>query len=129
MNTFLLFNHRLTPDQVADAAQCLQTDEMHQHYLPDPLQKLWSNVPPELESLDAYLAPITAWLDSVATAQDYVLVQGDFGATYWLVQHCKAQGYVPIYGTTARQTREVVEADGSIRKESIFKHVRFRRYS
>lgn len=123
---FLLFNHRLTPDQETDATQSLGVTECI--YLPETLQPLWSQVPPEAESLVAYLEPLRLWLSEQARAGDYVLVQGDYGATYLMVQQAFRLGLIPVHGTTARQTLEQVQPDGSVKIERVFRHARFREY-
>lgn len=127
MNFFLLFNHTLTPDQETDARTTLGVDTLVA--LPADLQAFWSNVPPELPDLSDYVAPIVAWLSAHAHSGDHALVQGDYGATYLLVQHCLSIGVIPVHGTTARKTQELPQADGSIKIERVFRHERFRRYA
>jgi len=58
---------------------------------------------------------------------DLLLVQGDFGATYALVRFAQHLGLVPLYATTARRSKEVVE-NGEVKTERIFTHARFREY-
>ncbi|MDX1909429.1 MAG: CRISPR-associated protein Csx20 [Bacteroidia bacterium] len=126
MTFFLLFNHRLSPEQEADARKSLDVNNFT--YLPDDLQALWSQVPPEPETLHAHVAPVLHWLDTHAQAGDVVMVQGDYGVTWIAVNHCLSKGYLPVYGTTGRQTVETPQPDGSVKIERVFRHVRFRRY-
>ncbi len=123
---FLIFSHELTEEQKFDLYKNWQVQEFVT--LPAYLQALWSNIPPELESLDVYLTPLFEWLREKALPQDLVLIQGDFGAVYLAVQKAFELGLVPIYATTSREVRETKLADGSIRQERLFKHVRFRVY-
>jgi len=53
MKMFLLFSHKLTDTQIKDAIQNLKVTDFI--YLPDNLQKLWSNVPSDLFDLDEYI--------------------------------------------------------------------------
>lgn len=125
-NFFLLFSHTLTPDQVEDAKQSLGVSSIVS--LPADLQQLFSNVPSDLHSIEEYLLPIKKWLtDNVAQA-DYVLIQGDFGATYSLVSHAGQIGAVPIYATTERKSVEVMQPDGTVLTQRVFKHKIFRKY-
>lgn len=125
---FLLFSHSLTEEQKQDARQNLGITNFVK--LPEDLQQIFSDVPPELESLDEYLEPILAWLDQYASNwEDYILIQGDFGVTYYLVDYCKSANMaVPVYATTKRQSVDEKQADGSIVTKRIFKHVQFRAY-
>lgn len=123
---YLLFSHSLTPDQVEDAGASLGVSQIVS--LPADLQQRFSNVPPDLEALQEYLQPIQSWLTENAKQGDFALVQGDFGATYSLVNHCKQIGAVPIYATTERQSIDSKQADGSVVTQRVFKHKIFRKY-
>jgi hypothetical protein len=54
-------------------------------FLPPDLQDLWSNIPPDRPAIRDYLQPIRVWLQGEATSGDYVLIQGDFGACWLMV--------------------------------------------
>jgi hypothetical protein len=122
---FLLFSHKLTKQQVADAKKNLGVEEFV--YLPTDLQKLWSNIPPSLAELSTYLAPMVEYIDSYAKTEDIFLVQGDFGACYDIVSYLKDNGFDAYYATTSRKTVEKL-VDGKVVKTSVFEHVRFRKY-
>ncbi len=121
----LLFSHKLTQDQIDEAKNKLQVQKFVK--LPDHLQSKWSNIPPELDTLDEYLEDIFTWIKNNSTNNDLALVEGDFGATYLAVDICKQIGVIPLYATTAR---EVVEEhiDNQVILKRIFKHIKFRKY-
>lgn len=119
----LLFSHTLSDEQKNDAIQNFEVVEFVS--LPNDLQKLWSNFDADLEKLD--LEPFKKFLQSVAKSGDVVLVQGDFGASFSMVQFALELGLISVYATTKREAFEVVE-NGQTVKKSIFKHRRFRRY-
>ncbi|HAC70494.1 MAG TPA: hypothetical protein DCF41_02105, partial [Arcobacter skirrowii] len=96
-------------------------------YLPKELQELFSNVPNDLKKLSEYLTPIKLFLKQYSKEGDFVLIQGDFGATYILVNFAKSLKLKAVYSTTKRVTQEF-EEDGKIIKKSIFEHERFRDY-
>jgi hypothetical protein len=123
---FLLFSHTLTEEQLADARRSLQITECLA--LPPDLQARWSNVPPDLPQIAPHLQPIIHWLQQEAHPGDYVLIQGDFGAIYLLVQAAWDQGLTPIYATTRRQVIETPLPDGRIQVQRVFQHVRYRVY-
>lgn len=124
MKLFLLLSHSLTEHQVKQAREDLGITTIN--HLPSELAELWSSVPPELESLKQYLQPIFEWLKD-AEPGDYVLVQGDFGATYMVVDYCFSRGLIPVYATTKRLHREEQTEEG-VKMIKVFRHVRFRRY-
>lgn len=123
---FLLFNHAMTSVQETGARQDLHIDRIVSP--PAAVQELWSNVPPELESLAQYLRPVLQWLEGEARPGDYVLVQGDFGACCLVARHARRLGCIPIYSTTYRQAEERHLPDGRVQLTHTFNHVRFRRY-
>lgn len=122
----LLFNHHLTPDQEQDARRKLGIAKVVEP--PKALRELWANVPPELLKLSVYLDPLKEWLAAHALPGDYVLIQGDFGATYLMVISALQCGLVPVYSTTERQATEEPQPDGSIKLSHRFLHKRFRTY-
>jgi len=126
MNLLVLFNHTLTAAQKADARASLGVAEIV--LPPDGIRELWSQVPPDAESLRDYLAPVWKWLSERATPGDFVLVQGEFGATFLMVNFCLKRGLVPVYSTTARQAVEKRLPNGRVQIQHTFQHVRFRRY-
>ncbi len=122
---FLLFSHALNFAQKEDAKTSLGIEEFVA--LPEELQVLWSNVPPELESLTEYLEPLQSYIMATARKKDVFLVQGDFVACYVMLNFLKELGYEAVASTTKRNVVEK-EKDGKIVKTSIFEHVIFRRY-
>jgi len=123
---FLIFSHEITPAQRQDAEKSLGISGFTE--LPPELRELWGPIPPDIESVNRYLAPIVEWLSVVGKPGDYVLIQGDFGAVYHLVNLAFNRGLVPVYSTTTRSAIEEHGEDGTVRMTHIFRHVRFRRY-
>jgi len=125
MKMFLLFSHKLTDEQIKDAKENLGINEFM--YLPEDLQKKFSNVPPELEDIKEYSQIFIDFLKENTKKEDYVLVQGDFGLVFNIVEFCKENNLKAIYSTTKRVAKEQ-SIDGKVVKISEFKHIRFRRY-
>ncbi|PTQ51048.1 MAG: hypothetical protein HSCHL_1558 [Hydrogenibacillus schlegelii] len=122
----IVMSHALLPEQKREAEERFGVTTFVQ--LPEDLQARWSNVDPELLHLDDWLRPIAVWMEETGHPGDYVLIQGEYGATVWLVARARRAGLVPIYATTRREVRERREPDGSVVTERIFRHVRFRLY-
>ena len=122
---YLLFNHKLMEDQTADAYKTLKIDEII--YLPKELLEIWSNIPAEEEHIGYRLEEISQYFTQHLKAEDYVLIQGDFGATYLMVQKIIELGAKALYATTKREAVEKI-INGKHVKTSTFKHIRFREY-
>ncbi|WP_457608176.1 CRISPR-associated protein Csx20 [Nitratifractor sp.] len=122
---FLLFNHTLTRTQREEAHTRLGVARIVP--LPEELQELWSHIPPDVDRLSDYLRPIDSYLQSQVNPGDYVLIQGDYGATCLMVAEAARLRAVPVYSTTARESVERLEGE-KVLKHSRFRHIRFREY-
>lgn len=125
-NMILIFSHKLTDKQIQDAKVNLNIDEFI--YLPQDLQNKWSLIDPDLENVSSITCEIKKWIDIVVNTNDYILVQGDFGATYDIVNYCKNKELKAIYSTTKRVAKETVIDGGKIELIHVFEHVRYREY-
>ena len=122
---FLLFSHNLTQIQIDDAKNNLDVVEFVS--LSQDLQELWSNIPSELISLKEYLLPFRNFLAENSNFEDVVLIQGDFGAVYQMVNFANDLGLKSVYATTTRLIEEIIVDEKTVKK-SIFEHRRFREY-
>ena len=122
---FLLFSHKLTPTQELDAKESFGVTNFVA--LPKELQNLWSNIPPTLESLSDYLTPLKEYISNQSKDRDIVLIQGDFGGCYEMVNYVKSLGLTAVHSTTKRDVVEKT-VDGKVEKFSRFEHVIFRLY-
>ncbi len=122
---FLLFSHKLTNDQIVSAKEDLNCENLV--YLPEELQNLWSNIPPTEEGYE-HLVKFKNFILNNYKKGDYTLIQGDWGYTYHMVNFCKEIGVIPVYSTTERNSKDIINNDGSISKISLFKHVIYKRY-
>jgi hypothetical protein len=123
---FLLFNHILTQAQEEDARTSLGVKKIVG--LPDGLKEIWEAIPPEMNEIKHVLHPLKNWLAVSARQGDYVLIQGDFGACYIMVNFVFESGLIPVYSTTQREAVEKVLQDGSINLTHKVNHRIFRKY-
>ena len=119
---FVLLNHTLTGAQVAELEQRFGAEKIVN--IPEDLQKRWANVPPEIESLEGWLQPFRDFLSAAGKSDDIAVIQGDFGATFSLVNFSLSLGLVPLYAASKRESSENTKG----KKISLFRHVKFRRY-
>jgi len=123
---FLLFSHDLTVEQKTEAENTLQIKKIIK--LPKDLQQIWSTVIPYGELDIEVLKEITGWIEENSDKDDFVLVQGEYGATFYLVDFCFKNSLIPIYASSKRVYKETKNENGTIKREHIFDHVNFRRY-
>ncbi|MBN2107096.1 MAG: hypothetical protein JW832_06680 [Deltaproteobacteria bacterium] len=126
MKMALCFSHNLTEDQIRDARTNLGIEEFIA--MPETLAAAWEQVSPEPDVPADTLTFTLAFLQQATSAGDYVLVQGEFGLTWAVVDWCSRNGRLPVYSTTRRDYSYDTAADGTVRNTHTFRHVRFRRY-
>ncbi len=122
---YLLFNHKLTEEQIEDAYRTLNIDSIEE--VPKEIKDLWANIPSDLYSLKKYLQPVKNFIYSL-NKNDYILIHGDFGAVYLTVSWAFKKGVIPIYSTTKRIHQETKDKYGNVKMVKVFKHERFREY-
>ncbi len=123
---FILISHPLNQSQKDNILSQLNIDNIV--LLPEELLKQWSSIPPEMESIKEIILPIKNFLDENAKSGDYVLVQGDMGATYIVVNYAFEKGLIPCYSTTKRITLREENNQDTINLSKQFKHIIFRKY-
>ena len=123
---YLILNHNFTNLQEKDAKESLGIQSIVN--IPQHLSKLWQNIPPDLSEIDAHIEPIKHWLVEQAHPSDYVLIQGDFGATFILVKFALCKQLVPIYSTTNREAVEEQQNGDTVKLTRYMRHHRFRKY-
>jgi len=121
----VLFSHSLTKSQRQEIDRRFKASILE---MDSELAARWRGIPPECERLSEIIAPFIDWIRKNAAPGDYVLVQGDFGATFLLVDFCLKSGLNPVYATTTRVHSESHGAEGRVEIRKQFKHVSFRRY-
>lgn len=125
MKMLVILSHELLKEQIIEANEKLNVDLIVE--IPGELKKIWGNIYPEGPFPLDLVEKIIKWIDKNSKGGDYVLVQGDFGATYYVVDYCIKNGRIPIYATTNREVEERIE-NGVTRIERVFRHVNFRKY-
>lgn len=123
---FLVFSHKMNNKQLEDGRKSMNINEYV--YMPDELQKVWNNIAPEKQDITDDVNKIIEWLEISMNQGDVVLVQGDFGATYKVVNYLKNNGRMVVYSTTKREAKEEIIEEGKISVHHLFSHVIFREY-
>ena len=122
---FIFISHKLTDNQMKEAKDKFNIQNFI--YMSENLQKKWSGIPADLYSLKEYLKPFRKFLVKNSVKGDYILIQGDPGAVYYLVQYVKSIDLTPIYSTSNRKVKETSNGI-AIKSIRYFKHIQFRKY-
>lgn len=121
---FCLLNHILTEKQISELKEKFGVKTIV--YTPESLSKKWSQIPatPKIDS--NVISSTIQWL-SVAQPGDILIVQGEFGSTFVLVDYGLKNKLVPVHAVTKRVSEEK-RSRNQITKQNVFKHVCFRKY-
>lgn len=119
---FILMSHKMTQAQYDDAKNNFGIDQFIE--LPNDQ---WSQIPAEVDDISPYLAELKHNILKQSEQGDMLLVQGDFGTTVAMVHFAFENGMIPVYATTRRAAKEIVDGDKVITTRT-FEHVRFRVY-
>jgi uncharacterized protein MJ1673 len=119
---FVLISHGLTQEQKSQALKVFGVEDII-----NIADDAWSNISPSDENILYVLNRYKKELMLEATAGDILLVQGDFGATYNMINFAKNIGIKTIYATTKRIVQELA-IDGKLVTRREFKHEKFREY-
>ncbi len=124
-NLFILLNHKLNGQQRQEARKNGIENFIA---LPPDLQKIWQGIPPMKKKVYPLLSPVRQWISENASSGDFILIQGDFGATFLMVNFAFEKKLIPVYATTVRNAVEKHLDNGSIKMEHIFSFCMFRKY-
>ncbi len=95
-------------------------------FLPEKLQKMWSNVYLD-NTYDKNLKLLIKFMLSNLSCRDYVIVQGNWGYTYKIVTVAKENGIIPLYAFTLRVGEDKI-VNGEKIRISKFNHIKFLEY-
>jgi len=123
-DAYCLLNHELTAKQREELFQDFGVERVVAP--PAEAAALWGNMPTGASLSRAALEPITGWLAAAAPGS-VVVLQGEAGAAFALVDFALGRGLAPVYAVTARVARESREGEKVLRSY-VFEHVRFRTY-
>jgi len=127
ISILVIFNHgSLSKEQVQYLYNVKNIIEANILYLSDDLKKDWSSIDTLPDTVNT--TKIEDFIIAKTVQGDYVLVQGEFGAVFKLVNFCFKMNRIPIYATSKRISQDFVKDDGSVEKRAVFKFVRFREY-
>ena len=120
----LLFSHQLTENQEKELVENFKVKKIVS--LSSELQEMWSNVSIK-ENYKENLEKIKKYIEENFNENDVILVQGNWGYTYNIVEWSIEKKLVPVYSYTERNVEEIKDGE-NVKKISYFKHVKFIEY-
>lgn len=119
-----LISHKILPEQEQELKNRFEIVDIK--FLPENLQQIWSNVLYD----DKYYTNLNEIIDymlSILNEEDYVIVQGNWGYVYKLVEEAKKNKIIPLYAFSVRDSSEDI-INGEVVKITKFKHQCFVEY-
>ena len=124
VKAFCLLNHELTQNQILELKNRFNVENII--YPPEELSRKWSQIPAEKELDKTIIGNVINWL-TAANKGDLLIVQGEFGATFMIVDYALKNELIPLHAVTKRVAVE--HRDGEVvSKQYVFEHVCFRKY-
>jgi len=121
----VLMSHDMSDIQKNDAYENLKVTKIIE--APPNIKKIWGNIEPISDLNTVKLDEIVSWIKENSNKQDYVLVQGEFGATFYIVDYCFKNNLIPVYATSIRRVEETRQGEKVITNR-VFVHEGYRRY-
>lgn len=121
MRVFIFFSHKLLPVQEIELKNNYFCKEILQ--LPSNLRELWSNIDENNDHFQLF----KEFLEKNSKRGDYILIQGEWGITYKMVNYSKQIGLTPIYSFAKRRSKEIIQ-NNEVIKISYFEHIKFKKY-
>ena len=118
-------SHDMSDIQKNDAYENLKVTKIIE--APPNIKKIWGNIEPISDLNTVKLDEIVSWIKENSNKQDYVLVQGEFGATFYIVDYCFKNNLIPVYATSIRRVEETRQGEKVITNR-VFVHEGYRRY-
>ncbi len=121
---YVLLNHELTQNQIKELKSKYLVEEIV--YPEKNLTTKWSQIPAIEELSMDVICSVVKWLSS-AQENDVLIIQGEFGSTFMIVDYALKNKLIPVHAVTKRVAKESREGE-TVHREYIFEHVCFRKY-
>jgi len=124
---FVAFSHSLTEDQVSDAKLSLGVEKVVTLQEVDPvLQKEFSQVPAQASTEDIFYLAAKVVDRAIKAGASHFYVAGEPGVVVRASILAKLADIKVVQSTTARDSVEEIQEDGTVKKTAVFKHVQWR---
>lgn len=120
----VLTSHPILPEQNQELKSRFKIGEIK--FLPENLQQIWSNVLYD-DKYYSNLDKIKNYMIETLKKEDYVIIQGNWGYVYKLVEEAKNNKIIPLYAFSIRDSSEEI-INGEVVKIVKFKHQCFVEY-
>ncbi len=123
---FCLLNHVLTYNQILELKTKFGAETIE--YPPDSIKELWGNLPTTNEIIPQTFEIIIDWLCCKnAKKSDVIILQGEAGHSFYLIDYALKKDLIPIHSVTKRIAKETIEGE-IVKRFYVFEHICFRKY-
>lgn len=126
MKVFIIMTHNLLDVQINELQQRMNVNEII--YLPEKLKKDFMQISNSNTKNIKLINEIKSFININKTKGDYVLVQGEYGITNYIVNWCFKNELIPIYDAKERAYNEEDLENGSVPNKNIFNYIKFEKY-
>lgn len=127
VKVFCLLNHTLTQNQEYEIDLLFHTQQII--YPQQSIKELWSNLPVTKLISKKHIDTIIEWLNEHnAHKGDAIIIQGEFGHTFALIDYLLKKEMIPLHAVTKRVATEKYNGE-KVERHYIFEHQCFREYS
>lgn len=124
MKTYCLLNHNLTENQIKELAEKYNSSQIL--YPSAELSQIWAQIPTDSKIDHSIIKNIQLWLKDFEKG-DQLIVQGESGHTFTLVDWALNQGIIALHAVSKRIETETKEGE-LVTKKHVFCHQCFREY-
>ena len=121
---YCILNHQLTENQKNELMTRFGVSEIV--YPSMELSEEWAQVKTTKMIDRQLIRKVIDWLGN-ASEGDPIVVQGEFGCTFAVVDWALNRGLIPLHAVTMRVESETYEGE-TVTKHYVFKHCCFRKY-
>ena len=123
---FIILNHLLTKTQESELRSEFEVERIIE--MPEVFKEIWGGISAQNDLFNSGVRDIIEWLKIDSQPSDVVVVQGEWGASFLIVDFCFCNKLIPLYASSERLYEQKDLKDGRVKRTHIFKHVRFKRY-
>ena len=120
-----MLNHKLTENQEKELKEVFKSEKTV--VAPSDLSWAWSAIKTDFELDYELLKEVENWISTNSEKGDCIILQGEFGHSFYLIDYCLKHELVPLHAVT-EHVENLVKNGEKIERKLVFEHKCFRKY-